>query len=403
MKPSSTRKSLFIILSVVFSIIVVTFLISVFARGYRLDTANNGFKIKITGLLSATSKPRSANIYINNLLTSTTDNTINLNPGNYMVKIVKEGFYPWIKNIQIQPEFVSLTDAQLFRISPELNAITSSGVINPSISPDGNKIIYAVASTSATSKENGLYLLEINEFSLLLGKYTPHLLSLNLPYLDWSKYTFEFSPNSRQVIASSKNYSSVYLFSIDQNIDSKNLFDISTKLTEIKNNWQNDQQQITTIKLEKIPPELVALIATTSSTLSFNSTEDKILYQAKIDGNLDKNIISPPPIISNQTQSRSLKKDQFYVYDLKEDTNFLIGDTSISNLSWLPNSNNLIFTQDKNIRVCDYDATNFQTIYTSYLPIKDILSSLDGYKIIVSTSLNAKSPQNLYSLTIKER
>jgi len=403
MEPSSTRKSLLIILSVITSIVSISLLISVFARGYRLDTTNHKITIKATGLLSATSKPRSANVYINNLLTTTTDNTVNLNPDNYMVKITKDGFYPWEKNIKIQKEFVSLTDAQLFRINPELKAITLNGILNPSISPDGNKIIYAVASTSATSKENGLYLLEINEFSLLLGKYTPRLLSPNLSYLDWSKYNFEFSPNSQQVIASSKSYSSIYLFSIGQNLDSKNLFDVSTKLTEIKKGWQNDQQQIVTAKLEKIPPELTALIATNSAILSLNSSEDKLLYQTKTDGNLDENLISPPPTISNQTQSRSLQKDHFYVYDLKEDTNFLIGDTSISNLSWLPNSNNLIFTQDKNIRVCDYDATNFQTIYTGYTPIKNILTALDGYKIIIATSPNAKSPKNLYSLIIKDR
>lgn len=406
MEPSSTRKSFLIILSVVFSIVTITFLISIFARGYRLDTANNQFTIKATGILSVTSKPRLANIYIDDLLSGNSDSTINLNPGNYHIKISKDGFYPWEKNIQIQKELVSPVDVQLFRISPELKAITENGIVNPSVSPDGNKIIYAIASTSASNKDSGLYLLEINEFSILLGRYTPRLLSPNLPYLDWSKFTYEFSPNSHQIIAnySTKNSSTSYLFSLDQSINSKNITDISTKSASVKNTWQNDKEQIITVKLDKVPLPLIDLIATSSSTLSLNSTNDKIVYQAKTDGILEENIINPLPLKTNtQVQSRNLKKDNYYVYDLKEDTNFLIGDTSISNLSWIPNSNNLIFTENKNIRVCDYDATNFQTIYTGYTPIKNILTALDGYKIIVSTTTNSKSLPNLYSLTIRER
>lgn len=406
MEPSSTRKSFFIILSVVTSIVIITFLISIFARGYRLDTANNQFTIKATGILSVTSKPRLANIYVNELLKGTSDNTINLNPGSYHVKITKDGFYSWEKNIQIQKEIVSPVDAQLFRISPELKNITQNGIINPRVSPDGNKIIYAIASSSADNKESGLYILEINEFSILLGRYNPRFLSPNLPSIDWSKYTYEFSPNSHQIIAHStiKNSNSTYLFSLDQSLTSKNITDISSKSSIVKESWQSDLQQIVEAKLEKVPLPLTRLIATSSATLSLNSTNDKILYQANNNGILDENIITPLPLKTNtQTQSRSLIKNNYYVYDLKEDANFLIGDTSISNLSWIPNSNNLIFTQDKNIRVCDYDSTNYQTIYTGYTPIKNILTALDGYKIIISHAVNSKSLPNLYSLTIRER
>jgi hypothetical protein len=401
MNSDSTRKSLLIILSVASIVISGTLLISIFARGYRFDT-DNGLKLKITGLLSATSKPKSASVYINNLLTTATDDTVNLTPGKYQIKITKDGYLPWEKNIQIQPELVYQADAQLFRSSFDLKPITQSKIANPVISPDGNKIIYSIASSSANSKENGLYLLELTELPLLMSKNTQRLLSPNLSYLDWSKYTFEFSPNSKQVLATSKSNSNTYLFSLDQSIDSKNLFDVTSRLTQIRQDWQNAQIQITQNKIEKLPKDLQNVIATNSTVLAFNSTDDKIVYQASESAKLLQ-IITPPPTQSTQTQQRILQKNSYYVYDLKDDTNFLIGDSSINQISWIPYSNDLIFVKNKDISVIEYDATNYQKLYSGYLPPKIILPTPDGFRLILSISVSKDSPENLYSVTIKDR
>lgn len=403
MNSDSNRKSLLIILSVASIVVSVTLLISIFARGYRLDTNNGSLKLKITGLLSATSKPKSASVYINNLLTTATDDTINLNPGNYQIKITKAGYLPWGKNIQIQPELVYQTDAQLFRSTPDLKPITQSKIVNPTISPDLTKIIYAVASTSATSKENGLYLLELTELPLMMSKNSERLLSLNLPYLDWSKYNFQFSPNSKQILATSKSNPSSYLFSIDQSLNPKSLIDVSSKISQIKNTWQINQKQIVQSKIDKLPLELQSFVSTTSSVLSLNSTEDKILYQASTSATLPEHFIPTPPTQSTQTQHRSLTKDSYYVYDIKDDTNFLIGDTSIKQISWIPYSNNLIFVKDKDIRVSEYDATNYQSIYSGYYSPSIILPTPDGNKLIISISTSKNSPENLYSIIIRDK
>jgi len=396
MSSDSNRKSLLAILSVASIVISGTLLISVFARGYRLDT-NDGLKLKVTGLLSATSKPKSASVYVDNLLVTATDDTLNLSPGNYQVKIAKDGYFPWMKNIQIQPEFVYQADAQLFRSSLDLKPITQNKILNPIVSPDATKIIYTVASSSATSKENGLYLLELTELPLLMSRNTERLLSLNSPYLDWSKYTFQFSPNSKQVLATSKTNPNVYLFSLDQTLNSKNLFDVSSRLPQIKIDWQNTQKQITQSKLDKLPLEIQSIVATNSAILSFNTTEDKVLYQASASAQLSPLRLTPPPVQSTQTQQRHLQKNFYYVYDLKDDTNFLIGDTSIGQISWIPYSNNLLFVQNKTIRVVEYDATNYQSLYsTGQSPLQIILPTPDGYRLIISTD-------KLYSITIKDR
>jgi hypothetical protein len=401
MNSDSNRKSLLIILAVASIVVCGTFLISIFARGYRLDT-DNGFKLKVTGLLSATSKPKSASVYVNNVLTTATDDTLNLTPGKYQIKINKDGYLPWEKNILIQPEFVYQVDAQLLRSSFELKPITQNKIVNPVVSPDSTKIIYAIASSSATNKENGLYLLELTELPLLMSKNTQRLLSLNLPYLDWSKYSFEFSPNSKQVLATSKTSPNVYLFSLDQPLNSKNLFDVSSKLSQIKEDWQKSKDQILQNKLEKLPIELKSFISTTSATLSFNSTDDKIVYQASESAQLNQ-YITPPPTQSTQAQQRSLQKNSYYVYDLKDDTNFLIGDSSISQISWIPYSDDLLYVKNKDICFIEYDNTNYHKLYSGFLPPKAVLSTPDGYRLIISVTTSKDTPENLYSVTIKDR
>lgn len=396
MKTDSNRKSLLIILSVALIVVSTTFLISIFARGYQFDL-NNGLKLKVTGLLSVTSKPKSASVYVNNLLVTATDDTLNLSPGNYQIKITKNGYFPWEKTIKIEPELVYQIDAQLLRSTIELKALTSDKIINPITSPDGTKILYTIASPSATNKEKGLYLMELTELPLITSRNTERLLIPNSPSLDWSKFSYEFSPNSKQVLAKSQNNTDTYLLSIDQNFNHSNLFDISSRLSEIKKEWQNTEKQIIQNKLEKLPPLLRPFIATESAFFSFNSSEDKILYQASSSAQIPDILLdNQPPIKSNQTQQRLITKDYFYVYDLKEDTNFLIGNTSLNNISWIPYSNHLLFTDNNQIHVVEYDATNYQTIYSDSSPPSILLPTPDGYRLIIFF-------EKLYSITIKDR
>ena len=395
MSSSSNQKSLLVILSVALIVISSTFLISIFARGYRLDTSS-GFKLKATGLLSVTSKPKLANVYVNNLLTTATDDTLNLIPGNYQIKITKDGYRSWEKNIKIKSELVSQIEAQLFRSSAELKPLTLHSIINPTVSPDNTKIIYAVASSSAITIESGLYLMELTELPFLMSRNNERLLFPSTISLDWSKYTFEFSPDSKQILATTSKKGASYLFSLEQNQSINTLFDISSRLPQINKEWQKSKENIINDKLALIPTKLQNFIATGSATLSLNSSEDKLLYQASEDSQIPNLLPSPPPTQSTQLQQRNLSKDSYYVYDLKEDTNFLIGSGSLSQISWIPYSNNLLFVENNQIRVCDYDATNYQTIYSDSSSPRILLPTPDGYRLIISRD-------TLHLITIKDR
>lgn len=394
------KRSLSIIILVVILIIGVTYGISFFARGYQISTKGK-LSFLATGIISATSRPKAASVYINDRLITATDDTINLVPDEYTIKIVKDGYLPWQKTIQIKKELVYQTDTQLFRSAPDLKPVTLTGAINPAGSPDGSLVVFSVASASAT-KDNGLYLLELSNNVNFLAKNIARQLSSNLSNLDWSKFTFTFSPNSRQILAKNISNNTNYLINLDVTTDYKNLYDVTPKLTLIKEEWQNQEEELIKAKLTLVPKEIQAIASTTSAkNILFSDDDTKILYLAKADADLQKDLITPPPAQSTQNQSRDIKKDNYYVYDIKDDTNFWIGNSSLENLNWLTNSYNLIYTEDQKIQTIEYDNTNKLTLFAGNFNKNVVYPWLDGSKIITLTAPYSNAQENLYSISIR--
>lgn len=396
------KKSVRLISFVSLSIVILTLIISLIARGYQFNF-KNGTILTSTGIFSATSKPKGALVYLNDRLVTATDNTLNLSPNTYHVKIVKDGYLPWEKDIQIKKETVYQSNSQLFRSVPDLNPITYTGAINPVISPDLTKIVYAVASASASS-DNGLFIIELNKsFPLNLNRNTPRQLSPNLSNINWSKFEFTFSPNSRQILANNPIRKISYLLSLDEKINPKNLYDVTPTLKGITQNWQQQSDQLIAANLDKVPQELQPFVSTTSAQdIQLSDNQEKIFYLAQKDGNLTEEIITPPPAQSTQKQSRDIKKGNYYVYDLKDDTNFLIDSQSnMSKPTWLANSESILFTKGQEIKVVDYDNTNQHTLFAGTFNPDTVFPTIDGSKIITLVSPFQSASENLYTISIR--
>ena len=161
--------------------------------------------------------------------------------------------------------------------------------------------------------------------------------------------------------------------------------------------------QLINSKLAKIPTSLQELISTASAQdLQFSASEEKILFLAQKDGDLETNIITPPPSQSTQKQSRDIKQGNYYIYNLKDDTNFLIGSKNdILNLSWLDSSDNIIFTNQQDIKVADYDGTNQQTLFIGSFNPSMVFPMPGGSKITTLISPYSGAPENIYTISIK--
>ena len=112
-------------------------------------------------------------------------------------------------------------------------------------------------------------------------------------------------------------------------------------------------------------------------------------------------------------EERSIKKGSIYVYDTKEDTNNKILDnlptcTSVkdeschASLTWFPDSEHLIFINDKRINIMEYDSTNSTTIYGGPFMDNYAFPWPNGSKIVIVTNLNnPQIPPTLYTISLK--
>ena len=90
-----------LIVAIATAVILVagTYIAIQFAKGYRPDLRKR--EIRGTGLLVTNSVPIGAQVFLNGKLTTATNDTTNLPPGEYEVEIKKDGYISWKKTLKI--------------------------------------------------------------------------------------------------------------------------------------------------------------------------------------------------------------------------------------------------------------------------------------------------------------
>lgn len=300
-----------------------TYLMIRYAQGYRPTRTGT---VRGTGLLSANSFPTAAEVYINGKLTTATDTTLNLNPAEYDIEIRKDGYYTWSKKIQIVAELVTETNAQLFPTSPSLEPLTYTGALMPVPAPDGTKLAFTVASASAIAK-NGLYVQELSSSPISLNKTARQIARTESNY-DYTTSSYTWSPNGSEILVSFMSGSHVLLDATQFN-DLGTLKDVTVRLPQILSEWELELAREERVQLLKLP-EFMGEVATTSATnLYFSPDNKRLLYQATTDTTLPSGLVPTLPSSSTQTEVRDIKAGSWYIYDLKEDKNFLISSGAL--------------------------------------------------------------------------
>lgn len=401
------KKELLIPLIIVLSLLVGTTIVVLYGRGYRFGFSPNGRpEILGTGLLVATSMPDGAGVYINDHLTTATDNTINLAPGEYNVKIVKDGYFPWVKRVKVQEEVVSKTQALLFPKAPKLGNITSIGIKDAVIDPSFTKIAYTVASVSA--RKNGIYILDMTNKPILTLQSASKQI-VDDTFDTFSQSSISWSPDGTQILAGVPNQkrtqTSYYL--VNTNSSNQNPKDVTATLQSVKAVWDQERQEKERANLSVLKPGLRKTILKNFKNPRFSYDESKILYEASTSAELPI-IISPRLIGTNPTEEeRLLKKGQIYAYDIKEDKNYKILDEEEAKnkellLAWFSDSNHMVRVFDRKIEVMDYDGTNRTTVYAGPFVDNYVFPWPNESKLLIVTTLgNPDIPPNLYTIELK--
>ncbi len=396
------RKRVFSTLIIVGLFFSIAILLIAYARGFRLDTKNKS--ILSTGLLVATSLPDGASVFVNDHLTTATNTTINLPPGDYKVRITKEGYIPWQKSLKIQPEIVTKTDALLFPSTPELKPLTVSGAINPSLAPDGTKILFAIPPIIATDSgeidRSGLYIFDMLDRPLSFSR-TARRVVKSTPFFDFSKATIIWSPDTKSVVALfGTELEPQTAFLLQTDTDNINPQDITPTLAITLDRWNTDQNLKYQDQLASLPKIIINIATSSAAPVKFSPDETKILYEATASATIPQ-VIKPPLIGSNsQPEEREIKKGNIYVYDVKEDKNFNLGKTST--LLWFPDSKHFLTVEKEAISLMEYDGTNKTTVYAGPFEDTYVFPWPNGSKLVILTTLNKSAGNgNLYSLGLK--
>lgn len=403
-----TRLRVIIFISTILVVIAAGSLFAFYARGYRFNP--DSLKFTPNGILVAKSVPDGAQIILNGEFKTATNATIPLPPETYDVNIIKEGFLDWNKRLVIEKEVVTQLTAHLFKSAPSLSAVTFSGISTTVPSSDMSKVAFIVPPSpndaSVADENSGLWVIEMVNLPVGFSRDPRRITDGDLV-----NSTFTWSPNGREILLDTTKGS--FLLKATNFTPQVQRVNIAETKNEILTEWEEKKETKLKAQLNKLPDKLVEIFNRKTSAIVFSPDEDMVLYTASGSATIEPDLIPQLPGSSTQKQERNIKDGHTYVYDIKEDRNFLIDSGSAiilggsptsekRRLSWFATSRHVVMAESNKVVIMDYDATNQKEVYSGSFEAPNAFPTLSTDRLLLLTNLGANSsPPNLYSLSLK--
>jgi hypothetical protein len=372
-------------LSVILGITTMLFL---YTSGYRLSrTDGSTINLERTGMISAKSNPNGASVYLNGVLITATDDTISgVEPGIHNLKILKKGFVPWTKDIEVFPELVTDITAVLVSQTPRLEPLTNTGALHPSMSPSLTKLAFFSKETDSS----GIRVISLGQNGISLFRTTPLTIVKDTPRQIFSSgKSIEWSPDEKNLLIEADN-DLYYLVDL-----SSGVAETTTSPALIKEGWA---EKLATKRVDFIQrltiPDDIKTLATSNKSL-WSPDEKKFLYTNQTGDELEYrvyNIESPLPVG---------EKVETVVFKTK-------ATDPQPKVTWYADSYHLILTEklEENdnrgvINIIRIDGTNKTEIYNNILFSDYAYSTPSGDKIIILTSFKSGEQIDLYTVSIR--
>ena len=368
-----------------------------YATGYRisLNGDSDGKIIAGTGLLVATSRPDGARVLIDNNLTTATNNTINLKPGEYDVRIEKDGYLPWGKKIIIKNSLVSEANALLFPVAPKLEAVTTIGVSGVTMDSSGSLLSYAVASASAS--KNGIYMLDMNARNLIFLAATGTQIVGDIQDRFSQAKELSFSPDGKELLAKLPSDAYYLLASDSKNLNPR---DVTNTLLVVQRDWEQQRAEFDKKIMDSLSRDLRNVAQTHFKNIMPSPEGDKLLYEASLSAKLPMVLRKSVPSVNSTPDQRNIVAGSTYVYDIREDKNYLVSDKPNKYL-WHADGRRIIFAKDGKINVIEYDGGNLTTVYNGPFLDNLIFPWPDGSSVGIVSRLSPSVPYNIYRISLQ--
>ena len=109
---------------------------------------------------------------------------------------------------------------------------------------------------------------------------------------------------------------------------------------------------------------------------------------------------NPGPSVNSTPDQRSIVAGNIYVYDIREDKNYLLSQKSNKYL-WHKGARHLIFAKEGKINLIEYDGGNLTAVYNGPFLDNLIFPWPDGSSIGIVTSLSPSVPHNIYRISLQ--
>lgn len=392
----------FILTIITLAAIGIAAAIAIFlAKGYTFSPEQK--RIVGTGIITISSEPDAASVFIDGHLTTATNTSIaSLPPKTYAVRVVKEGFIPWEKQIVVKEGLVTEVKVTLFPAIPTIYPLTFNGVENPTLSPDGGKLAYVVpASTAAggVNKKAGIWVWTQtrNQPISFVRSSEPHQIAQST-VVDFSKATLRWSADSKQVLATVGNNN--YLLDADKlNTDPR---DITPMLMATLESWEEDTKSKDESRILAIKDLKFRQIASSSAIVRFSPDETKFMVvKSSSPSGAHSRQSSDKTGLKAESEAVLKTEDLVKIYDLEEKEEYLISSARAH--IWLPDSRHIILIDEGTVSVMDFDGTNKAIIYAGSFKDNFVFPWLDSSRLAIISSFPTPtaSEPNLYGINLK--
>lgn len=335
-----------------------------FAKGYTFSPKEK--RIVGTGIMTVSSEPDAASIYLDGHLTSATNATIpSLAPKAYSVKIIKEGFIPWEKTVTVKESLVTELKVTLFPAIPTIYPLTFTSVASPLLSPDGSKLAYIVPS----GKKMGIWVWSMakNQPLSFTRSSEPHQVTAGSA-IDFSKAELKWSPDSKQILVTlgSTNYL------LDSNQLNSEPRDITAVLLATLKSWDDDNKLSDSAKVSAIKDLSLRKVASGAASIKWSPDETKFIIQDKVYNTLE---------LSDKSFTLPAAKSSL----------------------WLPDSRHIILVEEGAISLIEYDGTNKAVIFAGSFLDDFVFPWPDSSRLVMISSLPTPtaSEPNFYGINLK--
>ncbi len=352
-----------------------------FAKGYSFSTKEK--RIVGTGIITVKSEPDAASVFVDGHLTTATNATISsLSPRAYTVRVVKEGFIPWEKVVEVKEGLVQDLKITLFPAIPTVYPLTYTGVYNPALSPDGSQLAYVVPATSGKKAGVWVWTMVNNQPIAFVRSSEPHQIAPNT-ITDFSQATLTWSPDSKQVLATVGNNN--YLLEADTlNSEPR---DITPILEVTMSGWEEDKNTKEEASILAIKDAGLKKIASDSAVVKWSPDETKFI--ARLDKPSEKELAAKEGVAGFKSYDLELKKE----YSLPPAKDYI----------WLPDSRHIILVEEGSISLIEFDGANKAVIYAGKFENNFVYPWPDSSRLSIVSSFPTPtaSEPNLFGINLK--